>query len=244
MPTLYAGPDPSTLPTYDDFGFLPPAGTLFTLGNRTYLVKGVQNPNDITVAVNIPVLVRIKICYPSEFNQDRWLTFDPFDADDPRITHVQTVYNTGDLDIGGSNANADPTQSVEVERLDQMTDFDPVEAAQRRLPAYDNVTGEGNQDTPARFHHAATHIARWYQSDGKGNIVDISTFLDIEYVDRWIINQNDVGINDVSTVGAQHGFRVLGQLYRFSVVPHWVSQMNADGTFSTASNPQPFALAA
>jgi hypothetical protein len=244
MTTLYAVPSPDSLPSYDDFGFLPSAGTLFTLGNRTYLVKAIQNPDDATVTVNIPVLVRIKVRYPSEFNQDRWLTFDPFDADDPRVTHVTTVYNTGDLDIGGSDANADPTQSVDVQRIDQITDLDPTEAAQKRRPWFDNVTGEGDQNRPAHFSHLATHIARWYQSDGAGNIVNSSVFLDIEYVDKVRISQNDVGANDVSSVGLQHGTGILGQIYNFSFVPHWVNQMNDDGTFSTDSNPRPFALAA
>ena len=241
MPTVFKPPALADVPSYFDFGYLPPPGTFFALGQRIYVVKAVVNPNDSSVAVNIPVLVFIRINYPGEFNQNRNWSFDPYDPDDLRVTRVQRVYNTGNLDIGLDNNDADPTQYVDVERISRISTFDLVESAQRILPSFDNLTGEGDQDTPAHFSHLATRLARWYQSDGAGTILDTNVFLDIEYIDRMLISQNDVGINDVSTIASHRHVGILGQKYTYSFLPHWQNQFNDDGTFSTASNPQPIA---
>lgn len=247
MPALYSAPDPATLPSYFDFGYLPPAGTFFTIGSFSggdfigtiYLVKAIANPNDPSVTVNIPVRVKIQTRDASQQFWDSDWTFDPQDGSgDARSWHVVTVYNTGNLAVGGSDAGADPSQTLDVERCDSFTiyftDDTPFAAGQtwEYEIQLDNVTGEGDQSQPAHFRHTATHVARWYASNGAGNITDTNTFLDIEYVDAFDRLQGDDG-----AVGA-----LINQEYLFKADHGWFSTINDDGSVSTASNPQPLAI--
>jgi|SRR5580704_12445917 hypothetical protein len=128
MPTLYVPPSAGSLNPYP--GYIPPAGTYFTLFNRIYYSLAVYNPNDATQQqfVLIPSLVALKYrdpLDPAANNQDRWLTFDPVDDPTQRQVHTVTVANTGNLDFGGDNSNADPTQTLDVERVDLWQNFDP-----------------------------------------------------------------------------------------------------------------------
>jgi hypothetical protein len=211
MPTLYVPPSAGSLSPYA--GFIPPAGTYFTLFNRIYYSLAIyNNPGNETqppdsdpgaTPILIPSLVALKYrdpLDPAANNQDRWLYFDPVDDPTQRQVHTATVYNTGDTDFGGSNANADPTQMLSVERVDVWQNFDPNAASgyqsngseeqnlgfynsMMTLAGFDNVTGEGDQNNPANFKHYATHLARWFQSDGAGNVTDTNTFVDTQYID-------------------------------------------------------------
>jgi hypothetical protein len=236
MPVLYVPPDAGSQPAYA--GFIPPAGTYFTLFNRLYYSLAINNPNDDSMPpVLIPSLVACKIrdpLDPAAPGQDRWMRFDPVDDPTQRQVHVVTVYNTGDLDFGGDNSNADPTQTLDVERVDIWQNFDPNAASgfqsagskdqnvgyynsMMTYAAFDNVTGEGSTDTPANFQHWVTHLARWFQSDGAGNVTDPTVFVDVQYID-WLKN---------SYAGRTYN-------YRFSL--GWF------GDYTSGQNPQPMGI--
>jgi hypothetical protein len=236
MPTLYVPPDPGSLISYP--GYIPPAGTYWTLFNRVYYSLAVNNPGDASQPpVLIPSLVALKYrdpLDPAANNQDRWLIFDPVDDPTLRQMHVATVYNTGDLDFGGSNANADPSQTLDVERVDVWQSFDPNAASgfqsvgnrdqnvgyyntMMTLAAFDNVDGEGTSSTPANFQHEQTHLARWFQSDGTGAITDSTTFVDVQYID----------VVHMSYAGRDYH-------YRFTI--GWF------GDYTSGVNPQPMSI--
>jgi hypothetical protein len=257
------GLDPASLPAYSDIGYLPASGTFFSVGNRIYVVKAIVSRDDTapppgqpnTIGVNVPVLVGIKFRHPDDQYWDRVWLFDVIDGSDvntSRIVHVVRVYNTGDLDFGVSAGNSDnapdPTQSIDVERVDEFSPFDPIAQINegpgrgwKSRMAIDSVTGEGTQDTPANFGppngtHAQTHVARWFQTDDAGNIAGPTPFVDLEYIDQARIRDFFLKKSAISLTGFGSG-QWWDSLY--TLKNNWTNPtFNEDGT-PAPMNPVP-----
>lgn len=193
-------------------GYLPAAGTYFSLNGRVCLVKQIQSRDGVS-SVNIPVTVQVVVKITGDRNWDKVFAFDLVDDQDvSRSTHVAKVYSTGNLDFLGDNSGADPSQSIDVERVDQFVVYDGInqafDAAGRgqirilkrpwggrgwdSVYALDTVTGEGDQNTPANFGMPNSagkraHVARWFKTDDLGNVTDATSFVDVQYIDQLAI---------------------------------------------------------
>lgn len=193
-------------------GYLPAAGTYFTLPGCVWLVKPISS-RDGGDKVNIPVLTQAVFKTNGDSNWDKVFAFDLTDADNSGlVSHVVQVYNTGNLSFRGDNAGADSGQSIDVERVDQFAMYDKVNQAfdayglglvrslkrpwaglgWESVYAIDTVTGEGDQDKPANFGlpncpGKRAHVARWFKTDDAGNVTDAASFVDVQYVDQLAI---------------------------------------------------------
>ena len=105
-PTYSIGVDPSSLPTWDSYGYLPAAGTYFTVGTaangfednfigRVYYVQKILLPLSQT-PINIPLLLQVWTRDSVDQNWDKIWAFDPNPGEGTRQFSTAQVYATGD----------------------------------------------------------------------------------------------------------------------------------------------------